>query len=848
MISSSIAFAPSNLVRSLLKDVPEELEAQISAKRFSHAVEILNDAIGTANQDALLEISALGDLRQYLKSQAVSLVEILVEELHNHLYLKSPYCDGRWAAYNVGQADLPVIRMEDFMGEEAERRTRTFSSTGQLELEIHQDRMADTESILEGQDDQHPESDSLRYIVVLTQALYSMGKLPYALEVMSQRLPVEVSQMVSRTTAEVGNRHRSTKTQTVVSTTKSLTPDAIEEDTEPLRDLLWTLFSKWDAVLQAHRALYDAVGHLQDRRFADKRSSLHGASVAYDFADVWHPLESELKKLLNNHLSEGEKHIHAKQKENVLNDLFASRTARTKRVGLFTIAKATTRSDQPFVLEEQELRDMLQGSVPGLLSENNENIPKSTTMPDELADFVCLARPSPFNISALLDPTLAFLKRAKRIVPHTATLGPSTISDFLDEFLENVFYTQLIGSVDDLYRNTVEGSTDRSRGSSYDTRHIHQTTKNLLEMISQLIYVLSTIPYHREVYSQAVLGVIANYYQKCASWLSILTANPKPSAHLGALRLGAAWASRQPLRNLWQTYDIEAASELQLYESVSTEIGMLLEAKKDFVIRPEDLLQDPAAIEGLVSLYQSVSLFGITLSDLHPLAAAGSALRLEMTPEARRAYETLLKSYQTLGRSILLALRIEIRTHVFYHLQLALGQGNYNIEEKANEVDSTIADLNTDLQAICTPLAKLSQAEYKFLMSGLATLINEVFIEDSVSITIMTKHGAEKLVLDISALQQNLRNLVSDPAEADLSRASKFYSQFQLGPSGLSEQASTTSLDFTFSQASKLMALMYSADLNKNLSKTNNRDSISNKRKQLNDHLALLSSRMATNT
>lgn len=29
--------------------------------------------------------------------------EILIEELHNHLYLKSYYCDARWQPYTRGQ-------------------------------------------------------------------------------------------------------------------------------------------------------------------------------------------------------------------------------------------------------------------------------------------------------------------------------------------------------------------------------------------------------------------------------------------------------------------------------------------------------------------------------------------------------------------------------------------------------------------------------------------------------------------------------------------------------------------------------------------------------------------------
>lgn len=32
------------------------------------------------------------------------LLEILIEELHNHLYLKSFYCDVRWKSYSRGQS------------------------------------------------------------------------------------------------------------------------------------------------------------------------------------------------------------------------------------------------------------------------------------------------------------------------------------------------------------------------------------------------------------------------------------------------------------------------------------------------------------------------------------------------------------------------------------------------------------------------------------------------------------------------------------------------------------------------------------------------------------------------
>jgi exocyst complex component 4 len=32
----------------------------------------------------------------------------MIEELHDHLYLKSPYCDTLWSAYIKDQQDLPL--------------------------------------------------------------------------------------------------------------------------------------------------------------------------------------------------------------------------------------------------------------------------------------------------------------------------------------------------------------------------------------------------------------------------------------------------------------------------------------------------------------------------------------------------------------------------------------------------------------------------------------------------------------------------------------------------------------------------------------------------------------------
>lgn len=79
-----------------LQSVPEQLDARISEKHFLPAVDLLQDALRIIRKSELENIGALMDLRIYFTNQETSMTDILIEELHDHLYLKSPYCHDRW--------------------------------------------------------------------------------------------------------------------------------------------------------------------------------------------------------------------------------------------------------------------------------------------------------------------------------------------------------------------------------------------------------------------------------------------------------------------------------------------------------------------------------------------------------------------------------------------------------------------------------------------------------------------------------------------------------------------------------------------------------------------------------
>lgn len=106
-------------------------------------------------------------------------------------------------------------------------------------------------------------------------------------------------------------------------------------------------------------------------------------------------------------------------------------------------------------VDQKDLDQILQASVPGLVSKNRAltgTSQQSLTHAAEgpAAGHKLLIDPNVFNISSLLPPSLVFLQRLRDIVPHDSDIAVSTLTSFLDEFIVNVFHPQLEDTVTEL--------------------------------------------------------------------------------------------------------------------------------------------------------------------------------------------------------------------------------------------------------------------------------------------------------------------------------------------------------------------------------------------------------------
>ena len=264
-----------------LQLMPEQLDARISDKHFLAAVDIMQDALRIIRRADMEQIGALTDLRIYFSNQETSLTDILIEELHDHLYLKSPYCHDRWKPYSGDLSNSTISG-----GKEAADLPNTWGRP----LYRFLDNL-DTSVPMEDDASRNPEVDSFQYIQTLIESLYKLGNLDTAVDRLEERLPIELFAIVDRTNQEVDLRHGSgpRRPRRLEEGISILSLGNSTGHNDVLDDLLWTLYSKFEAIAEGHRAVHEIL------KGVIKRESLaHTEELTRGFKEMWKLYQSEV--------------------------------------------------------------------------------------------------------------------------------------------------------------------------------------------------------------------------------------------------------------------------------------------------------------------------------------------------------------------------------------------------------------------------------------------------------------------------------------------------------------------------------------------------------------------------
>lgn len=137
----------------------------------------------------------------------------------------------------------------------------------------------------------NPEADSFLYMESLLEALAILGRLGSSLDVVAQRLPIEIYSLVDRTLNEIEERLEVRRRYSAQNGSANGRPSSVyvfaggnsshrlfidasslrlaslessekQADHEILRDLFWTLFSKLHAVTQGLRVVYEVSNRI----------------------------------------------------------------------------------------------------------------------------------------------------------------------------------------------------------------------------------------------------------------------------------------------------------------------------------------------------------------------------------------------------------------------------------------------------------------------------------------------------------------------------------------------------------------------------------------------------------
>lgn len=264
-----------------LQVMPEKLEAHISEKRFLAAVETLQDALKLMRKPEMEDVGALTDLRLYFNNQEHAISDILIEELHSHLYLKSPYCEERWKQYADRQAS---------------------SSAGPFAIQGRQlyrflESLDNSQTVLED-NSRNPEADTFSYIQLLVESLDRMSRLDFAVDAVEQRLPVELFRVVERSNTEVEQRYPSIiRNATKKHHSKLDIPTDVDQDKKSiLEDMLSTLYAKFEAIAESHRVLHEVVARIL------RKQGVQNSPLLRSFTELWKLYQSEVGSMLPRYL------------------------------------------------------------------------------------------------------------------------------------------------------------------------------------------------------------------------------------------------------------------------------------------------------------------------------------------------------------------------------------------------------------------------------------------------------------------------------------------------------------------------------------------------------------------
>ncbi|KAJ1736424.1 exocyst subunit [Coemansia sp. Benny D160-2] len=831
-----------------VKRLPDEMAGYTADKKFLTAAGKLVQDMQFVFDPELNAIEALSGLRTQLEKEKASLLHKIIDELHSHIYLKSPYCERKMGI--EGEDDLEEVSNgtseNDAAGGSKSTSKNGGSALARRKIRVSRKNKRPADSA-DDANDGNPEADSFAYVEMLIESLVTLENTNEAMQELKSSIGYELARLIDGVAGEVEDRNRAL-------IYKSKAGDQQDEyfsqdtDREVLFDFARILFARLETVLEYHDYVLDIVNSL-DRR--DRYSITSPNSVPqsrrkmqpYTINDVWHVIKDEIFSLLKAYIIPDD-----------------APTSRSVDISLGGSGMKTGVSDL-FHMEKNadidETVEALYSQIESHFHELTISIPKKskdTSSPaviDEYADHQhgrqhrVLAEPSIEHAPTLLGMALSFTKRISTLLSptgvsaptavispsvrrsiigdisptsplspgHLATSGDDDPDEFLQTFFKKTFLPRAEARSMQLFNAVTSASDafDVDMNTYFSGRPIFRGAAAIVPLLHSFGTLLNELSTFRGENWSILLQLLSKYYDQCESLFRETVRSPENQMYTSV-----KWSENVEMRQLFdkqlrqrneqtrQVFQADFEKEIRQEEILKTERSL----------NPYELIFDVKRLVCIAQLHQTLEWLLIQLDRISADRAkvlsnhdGPTATALLKRHEADKS--KVVGRYTALSVQCLMVLRIEVHAHCIHYLDLATREGNYNLQSEAVEPDPYIQALNADISTIedkmegCLPSDKLN-----VVFGGISVLMAHILMTNTRHIKQFNDAGSRKMIRNILALQQNLTNIAL-PEESGLDKARRFYEMYELGADGVLKHIADNGVSFTFEEYRRLIGFIY---------------------------------------
>ncbi|PVV01513.1 hypothetical protein BB560_004068 [Smittium megazygosporum] len=819
--------------------LPSEIKESIEKKQFLTAVSQLVQAIKFLFDPELRPIEALSELRQLMEREKDEITRVMIEELHNHIYLKSPYCvQGVEPIASNSASNKPFLqkRKSEKATKREKRGSFTVAKSGMYIFAFDQTLMDFLIRILEISVETNTslEADSFAYVELLMESLLVLNKVDDAIDAINDRVRWELSNVVDNAISEVEYREKISEIASIGLITNESSTTSIK-DQLVFQDLIRTFYSKLNAVLNYHDHLTEVIKNLNQREAYvatyDKRKDVKPKKIKlYNKTNLWNAM---ILMMLTYYLIPS-----AQNQGDVIEQTKISTGDSRYPKTLFVMR------DNEYVREKvgkkydtlMEKYQVLKGNAKDV---HNVEIEDSVAVDHYSTDFAthkhkALVSPNIELAPILFSATSQFISEVS--MPSQFILNGSrqdsieTFSDnspdFLKRFYVQVFMPEAEAEINKVFYESLLTSDIFQPQYVYEDdikRPIFKSASMFSPLVRSHQILHDSLGFDVEVDKwKSLVEIIEKYYDRVLSkYHDTINTNE------GKNSTSAEWAKDDRLKKTL-TRQFESKTKNKSHETeihrlekqVELEIDIIDTLKRERSLFYAELIFDYTKLVFLALLRQSLKHIHDTVYLIDELGTKRSSAT---SPNLRSSYakiKNLLSFYLNLATECLVILRIEIISHVIYYLDLATREGRYFIEPNEEESQTApnqyILALNADLNTIYEKMSMyLPENELSFLFDGISFVMANCLVANGKYIKSFNRLGCKKMLKNILCLQQNLTN-ISFLMENGLGKATIYYTLFEgeldsKNRGYILKHISENGSLFTFDQYKRIIDLVYEA-------------------------------------